>query len=385
MADIDRMYRTDYIRVWGSFVDDLRLVPTATLTASADLASALGRADSPLKGVLRRVVQEVSVGDDRAMDPRFDPLRQFVGGASSPLDASLTLLGKLGAHLSGVDDAINRQAAPPPPSDVLRELAMAAQRAPEPVHEMLAQLVQTSAGQSFKALREPMGRQLADVSADCTRWTAGRYPLVRTGTEEISREDFSRTFAVGGLLDGFFQRNLAQYVDTSARSWSFWRADGTRGEPGESLTQFQRGQSIRQAFFHDGGRTLGASLEFRLLDLDPAAKAFTLDVDGQSLRFARDQKNVQRAQYPGASGAVGQVRLQMTSTAGNASDFVFDGPWALFRLLDRVRVEPGATPDRVQLTFDVEGRKARLEVRSETPVNPLSRQDLEQFECPRRL
>ena len=393
-ADIDRMYRADYIRVWSSFVNDLRLVPTATLAASADLANALSRADSPLKGVLRHVVREVSVGapaaaasaagDDRAIDPQFDPLRQFVGGSSSPLDASLALLGKLGAHLGGVEDAAKRQAAPPS-SDVIRELAMAAQRAPEPVHEMLAQLVQTSAGQSFKALREPVGRQLAEVAADCARSTAGRYPLARTGTDEISREDFAKTFAAGGLLDGFFQRNLAPYVDTSVRSWSYWRSDGTRGEPGESLLQFQRGQSIRQAFFHDGGRTLGASLEFRLLELDPAAKAFTLDVDGQSLRFTRDQMNAQRAQYPGEAGAQRRVRLQMTSTRGNASDFVFDGPWALFRLLDRVRVEPGTTPDRLQLTFDVEGRKARLEVRSETPVNPLSRQDLEQFECPRRL
>jgi len=385
MADIDRMYRADYVRLWSLFVNDLRFAPTTTLAASADLANALGRADSPLKGVLRRVVQEVSVGDDRAIDPQFDPLRQFVGGPSSPLDATLALLGKLGAYLGGVDDAIKRQAAPPS-SDVMRELAMAAQRAPEPMHEMLAQLVQTSAGQSFRSLREPVSRQLAEIGTDCARSTAGRYPLARTGSEEMSREDFARTFAAGGLLDGFFQRNLAPYVDTSVRTWSFLRADGTRGEPAESLLQFQRGQSIRQAFFHDGGRTLGALLEFRLLELDPAAKAFTLDVDGQPLRFARDQKVTQRIQYPGAAGAAGRVRLQMAWAAGgNMSDFVFDGPWALFRLLDRVRVEPGATPDRVQLTFDVEGRKARLEVRSDAPVNPLSRQDLEQFECPRRL
>jgi type VI secretion system protein ImpL len=35
--------------------------------------------------------------------------------------------------------------------------------------------------------------------------------------------------------------------------------------------------------------------------------------------------------------------------------------------------------------FDVEGRKARFEIRSATPRNPLLRQDLEQFQCPKRL
>jgi type VI secretion system protein ImpL len=57
----------------------------------------------------------------------------------------------------------------------------------------------------------------------------------------------------------------------------------------------------------------------------------------------------------------------------------------LFRLLDRVRVEAGASPERAQLVFDVEGRKARFEVRSPTASNPLLRRELEQFQCPTRL
>jgi len=80
------------------------------------------------------------------------------------------------------------------------------------------------------------------------------------------------------------------------------------------------------------------------------------------------------------------ARSVVTSTAGgNASDFVFEGPWALFRLFDRVRIEPGAAPDRAQFVLDVEGRTARFEVRSATPLNPLMRQELEQFQCPKRL
>ena len=114
-------------------------------------------------------------------------------------------------------------------------------------------------------------------------------------------------------------------------------------------------------------------------------KALMLDVDGQVLRFGRDQKGASSLQWPGADGA-GRVHLQMTTAAGgNASDFVFEGPWALFHLFDRVRIEPGASPDRVQVVFDVEGRKARFEVRSSAPTNVLLRQDLEQFQCPKRL
>lgn len=395
-ADIEQLYTADYTRLWSAFINDLRLAPAPSLTASADQAQLLARVDSPLQAVLRGVVREVSVGtpaasapargDDRLIDPQFDALRQFVAGPSPPLDATLALLGRLASYLSSVDDAAKRQTAPPA-SDVIRELAAAAQRAPEPVRGMLVQLAQTSSGQTFSTLRGPLGRQLADeVAAPCARATAGRYPLVRSSPEEVSREDFVKTFAAGGVLDGFYQRHLAPFVDTSARVWAFRRVDEARAEPGESLPQFQRAQAIRQAFFRDGGRSLGTSLEFRLLELDPAVKALALEIDGQAMRFGREQKNALSVQWPGPPGAARRVHLQMTPSAGgNPSDFVFEGPWALFRLFDRVRVEPGAAPDRAQLVFDVEGRTARFEVRSATPLNPLMRQELEQFQCPKRL
>ena len=108
---------------------------------------------------------------------------------------------------------------------------------------MLAPLAQTSAAQAFAAVRDPLSRLLAsELAAPCTRAVAGRYPLVRTGAEEISREEFIRTFAAGGMVDGFFQRSLAPYVDMTAAPWAFRRADGAKAEGAESLQQFQRAQ-----------------------------------------------------------------------------------------------------------------------------------------------
>jgi type VI protein secretion system component VasK len=50
-----------------------------------------------------------------------------------------------------------------------------------------------------------------------------------------------------------------------------------------------------------------------------------------------------------------------------------------------VRIEPGSTPQRTLLAFDVEGRRARFELRSSTgAVHPLVRQELERFQCPKQ-
>ena len=128
-------------------------------------------------------------------------------------------------------------------------------------------------------------------------------------------------------------------------------------------------------------------LELRLLEMDAGIGEFMLDVDGQVLRFRPGAQAPQSLQWPGPGAAQsGRVHLQLTPTAGSAGPgHVFQGPWALFRLLDRVRSEPGSSAERSLLVFDVEGRKARFELRSPAALNPMARQELEQFQCPTRL
>ncbi|HEV7912915.1 MAG TPA: type VI secretion system membrane subunit TssM, partial [Albitalea sp.] len=383
--EVERLYRAEHTARWDEFIGDLRLANAPDLAASAELAQLLARPDSPLLAVMRAVVREVSTGTapaapDDAAAARFDALRSYLSGQPSPVDELQALLGKLSAHLAAVDDAVKRKVLPPS-SEATHELLAAAQRAPEPIRGMLVQLAATGGAQVFAALREPLSRQLAgEVAPSCSKAVAGHYPLVRDGKQEVSRDEFIRTFGAGGLIDGFFQRQLLPHVDTSARPWTYRGADGS-----ESLQQFQRAQAIRDAFFRDGGRRLGMRLDFRLIELDAGVSEFTLDVDGQVLRFRPGASAPQTLQWPGPADS-GRVHLQLTPTSGTAGPgYVFQGPWALFRLLDRVRIEPGATPDRSQLVFDVEGRKARFEVRSPTVLNPMFRQELEQFQCPKRL
>jgi len=374
-AEVQQRLLSEASRHWHELLTDLRLAPAPTLAASAEQAALLARADSPLTALLRATARELPPG------PSADEaLRRYVAGPPG-LDALQSQLGTLAAHLTAVDDAARRHAMPPA-SDILKELAATAERAPEPLRALLSQLVASAGPQLFGALRGPLSRQIAsDVAPLCTQLVAGQYPLVRNAGNEVSREAFGRAFGAGGVIDGFFQRQLQAHVDTAARPWA-WRA-GTAGA--EALQPFQRAQAIREAFFRDGGRQLGVKLEWRLLELDPGVAEFALDVDGQVLRFRPGSTAVQALQWPGPADS-GRVQLQLTPVGGAAGPgHVFQGPWALFRLLDRVRSEPGPTPDRWRLAFDVEGRRARFEVKAPAALNPIARQELEQFQCPKRL
>jgi type VI secretion system protein ImpL len=403
-SEIEQVYLADYARLWDEYLRDLRLAKSDSLARNAQIAQTLGRADSPLVALLGAVEREVGVlpragtvatgsstrsvdGTVAAPGERLDGLARFVTAQPSPLQEVVGILAKLGAYLDSVEDATKRR-SPPPASDVTRDLALFATRAPEPLRGMFTQLATTSAGQVFATRRDEIVRQLGtEVTGPCTRALGARFPMVPTENEEISRQDFARVFATGGLIDGFFQRQLAPFVDTSRPTWAFYKPDGST-EPADSLLAFQRASAIRDALFSDGGRSLGTRLELRLLEMDPGVGSLVLDVDGQVLRFTRDSKQPQTLRWPGpgASGNSGFVQVRMfTTTPGTGEPVQFEGQWALLRLFARLRTEPGAAPDRVPVIFNVQGRRARFEVKSPTPANPVRLAALEQFQCPQRL
>jgi type VI secretion system protein ImpL len=411
-TDIEQLYLADYAHLWDDYLRDLRLVKTDSLAKNVQIAQVLGSSDSPLAALVAAVGREVSVlarpaaaaaapagasntrsaanadaAPNSAVD-RFGALARFASAQPSPMQEAVGLLAKLATYLTAVEDAAKRRTSSPG-SDVTRELATLAAHAPEPLNGMLAQIATTSAGQIFAVRREEIARQVAgELGAACTRALGDRFPLARKATEEISREEFARVFATGGLIDTFFQRQLAPYVDTTGATWGFYRPDGST-EPAESLQAFQRAQAIREALFTDGGRVLGTRLELRVLDMDAGVGSLVLDVDGQVLRFTRDTRQVLSVRWPGpsASGNSGYVQVRMfTTTPGTGEPFALEGQWALLRLFARLRSEPGPAPDRVPVQFNVAGRVARIEVKSPTHSNPARLLALEpMFQCPQRL
>jgi type VI secretion system protein ImpL len=64
---------------------------------------------------------------------------------------------------------------------------------------------------------------------------------------------------------------------------------------------------------------------------------------------------------------------------------VFEGPWALFRMFDRLQMENTGLPERFKATFNIEGRKATFEITTSSVQNPFRFKELEQFQCPGRL
>jgi type VI secretion system protein ImpL len=138
-------------------------------------------------------------------------------------------------------------------------------------------------------------------------------------------------------------------------------------------------------FFRTGTPTPGLSFELKPLRMDAQINQFTLDVDGQIVRYEHGPAVVSRLTWPGPKGA-GQVRLQILPPPPSGRSAISEeGPWALNKLLDKADIQPTNQPDRFNVTFQIEGRTATFELRASSVFNPFRLPALERFECPDRL
>lgn len=421
--EVRRLYLTDYARVWEAFVDDVAVQRAGSLQQSIQVARVLSAADSPLPKLMKAMSRETTLivatddksvidkaqqrvaeartelgrmifganqpgqaavpsgGIERIVDDRFVPLRQLVtgDGSAAPINAVVQLVNDVYVNLSATETALRDKVAPPP-SDASARVKAESARMPEPVRSMLQQLSAAGTGQALSSLRESLSSAVAtQVGQFCSQATDGRYPFVRSSARDVTRDDFAALFAPGGKFDAFFNQNLAQYVDTGTSPWSFRKVqEQSLGAPG-NLVQFQRAAVIRDVFFRSGSNL---RLEFKPVEMDPAITHFTLDVDGQLVNYAHGPQVPQSVQWPGPKGGL-QVRVQITPPGqSGTSGIATDGPWALFRMLDKANITPTALPEKFRATFVIDGRAAVFEVTTNSVQNPFRLRELVDFRCP---
>ncbi|QPF76796.1 type VI secretion system membrane subunit TssM [Roseateles sp. DAIF2] len=428
--DVRRLYLNDYAAAWDAFIGDLRLLPMGNLSQSVQMSRLLSAPDSPLPPLLRAISRETTLAsggstlenaEQRAtdvvkqsrdklanllsgkgaapvsqapriesiVDDRFAGLRQLVsmpqGGSKAPLDDTLALIGEVNLLLNAVETALKGGSAPPA-SPVPNRVKAEAARMPQPLRSMLDNLSQSSAQVSQGLMRQNLGQEVrSQVGEFCQQAVAGRYPLDRNATRDATQADFALLFGPGGKIDQLFQQKLAPYVDTATRPWRFRAVEGMPlGADAGTLPQFQRAAAIKETFF-PGSNTPSLRLDFKPVEMDSSIAQFILDVDGQIVRYAHGPQIPMSVQWPGPRGS-SQVRVQVSPpSASGPSGLVNDGPWALFRLFDRVRIEPTSAPERFRASFDIDGRKAVFEVTASSVRNPFRLRELNEFACPAGL
>jgi type VI secretion system protein ImpL len=262
--------------------------------------------------------------------------------------------------------------------DALRGLEQAAKQLPPPVDDMIGKFgVHTVAVASTQAHVDLARRFRNEVSSECQKLVAGRYPLSREGTGDVALEDFAQVFGPEGVFEKFFHENLEPLVDTSSSPWR-WRQGGAPiGGATALLRQFELARAIREAYFKEGASVPQARFSLTPESLDAGATRFTLTLQGQSLEYRHGPLQSQPFVWPGSTT---DASVRFEAGGGSAAGPVSQGPWAWFRLLDAGRVER-VSATRYRITFAAGGHSMRVILDAASSRNPFGRDLFTGFRC----
>ncbi|WP_427913440.1 type VI secretion system membrane subunit TssM [Ramlibacter sp. MMS24-I3-19] len=360
------------IAAWSRQLDGLALATRGDADGGARAALELTAPDSPLRRLFTRLADEFSASPqtgsvaDRAFDgalrARFGALGDYAAGAGPQALDRLQALAKGprgGAADAELDAALRTEAARAPPA--LRK-----------VTADLAALVRARGGPkpTFEAA-------LAELAQTCGALTRDRFPFAMPAARDMPPSDFARLFGPGGLFDEFRRNHLAERVDTSSRPWK------ARGADAPAPPAFEAAAAINTLFFPGGAPLPELRLRLTPLRMDPELLQFSIDVDGQLLRFENGPSRPKDLAWPGpASTQKVLMRILPPGPAGVGAE-IHEGPFAWVRLLLRSDWQ-GQRGAPAQLAFAVDTRTLGVEARAagSPDADIWTLRDLARFSCP---
>ncbi len=418
-AGVDQLYEQDYIRSWDQLLADISLRPARDTADAIAILGTLSGPTSPLKRLLALTAANtdllkaapggsLSAAAAAKAGALGGSLDKLLGAQTGPAPGSLVT-----AHFAAVDALVEGSAGAAPIDQLLSLMTQAQQQLQatsglggQPGSPAVLASIQNALGalRAQSAQMPPVVRGLiaglsgrastvtmtvahtdlvdrydTQVLAPCRELLGNRYPFQRDSAEDVTLDDFARVFGPGGLYDAFYQANLAALVDTSHQLWQ-WRAGAQAiGGSAALLEQFQQAARIRAVFFPPSAPSPQVQFTVSPEELDASVNRVRLQVDGQSFEYHHGPPRTVSMSWPGGTvGGAATVVFDLPD--GSQTQLSFQGPWALFRLLDQASVQRESETDFL-VTFRIQGRQVRLRLQAASVRNPLARQELASFHC----
>jgi type VI secretion system protein ImpL len=372
-AQVGKRHAQRVIAAWSRQLDALALAPVAEAEGASRQAAELTAPDSPLRRLLTRLADE------------FSATPQGGGAAGNAFDAALRVrFGALGDYAAGPGpqalDRLHALAAARREDRAALDatLRTEAARAPAELRKAytgLGLLIRSRGG-----ARPGFDAALAELAQACGALTRDRFPFGPAASRDMAPSDFARLFGPGGLFDEFRRHQLGERVDTSSRPWKARSAPADAAMP----VAFERAAAIGALFFPAGAPMPELRLRLTPQRMDADLLQFSIDVDGQLLRFENGPPRAKELVWPGpASTQKVLMRILPPGPAGVGAE-VHEGPFAWLRVLLRGDWQ-GERGGPARLAFAVDTRSLVVEASAagapEADIWTL--QELARFRCPR--
>jgi type VI secretion system protein ImpL len=409
---VSRLYAQDYIKAWESVINalqpadyfsdpaafgaatgsppplklillDVRKNTTFTGGTGVDAAaSAIAKALPP--GVAGAAGGDLSGGDaGKVITADFQQTAAFVGDGKAPapvddftakLKAAVTAKGAAdrAGGLGGSD------ASQADLNKAMSELAAASATAPALVQPFAAAASkQGDKAQISSAQGAVSGAYNTTLAGSCQSVTQDRYPFVTASKNDAPVVDLLRVFGMSGQLESFTNQQLRPLMDTTGPVWR-WRSDNPIAATLDptSAGEFQKAAAIRDLL------SAGLVLKIDGEGFGGATTAVEISSGGQTYRFDAGQTGQRTLQW--TVSALPEAHVTLFAGTTKQRDYTFEGPWAMFRLMDAAKKE-NAGPLAIKATFGEGASYATFRITLPDPNNPFSRGGPWSFRCPPKL
>lgn len=255
-----------------------------------------------------------------------------------------------------------------------------AQQLPEPVASWAKQVADDTWFTLINDSRNHINQQWHDsVLHEYQSTIAQRYPFDSKGTQDITITDFNQFFATHGTLNQFVENYLKPFLDTSKPEWTLKESNNyVLPISNDVLNELIRANIVTNMFFSNESETSKIEFSLQKLSLDPIVANLHLSIGENSLVDTQDSDSLTHFSWPQPN-----AKLVLSSIEGNHYELDEAGPWAFFKMLQKVNVlVDEQDPSSLQILFEINGNSGRYLLKTENQVNPFIPGILNGFRLP---
>ena len=311
----------------------------------------------------------------------FKPLQDYVGDgkAPAPIDEFLAAMKQAGSAVTSARMAgggMGSEAVQSQMTMSMGSVASASAGAPPQLQGFVSSATQGgSKAQTGAAQGAISDAYTQSVLPDCQEATKEKYPFFGSSEADATIVDVQRVFGMGGVMEGFYQQRVLPLLDSAGPIWR-WRVDSSVAmalDPA-SPDEFSKARQLRDLLVG------GLAIKIEPQSFGGGVTSVELSAGGTAYKFDPAATGARPIIWS-SQGSLPQAAVIFFKDAAVVGKIETQGPWALFRLMDKARRE-NAGPQTMLATFGEGDVSAVFRISLPSDRNPFSRGGVWSFRCP---
>ncbi|MBA2648376.1 MAG: type VI secretion protein IcmF [Legionella sp.] len=380
---LTQAYCFNYVSWWRTFMQNTQPLHYQAYQSGHDIVNQLHQSNGLAK-LIQLVQQETKLdildrtsSFNQLIANQFTDLNLISLSSIKELEFKITDLKQFLATLSLIQDdgrtafgITKSRFVTETSSDPIGSLFNLARQFPEPLKTWTQQLAADTWFLLIKDTRNYINKIWKQtVYTEFNNKIAQRYPFYSAQPDEITLTDFNHFFSTHGVLNSFTQEYIKPFLDISNAEWKPKVVnEAVLPIASDTLDEIIRANIITNMFYPDGGDTTNIHFSLQKISLDPVVSSLLLEIGDTKLTDNQGSDSSMQFTWP-----KNDAKLALNSIEGNHYEIAEHGPWALFKLLEKVNVlVDEQDSSSLQILFEVNGNSGRYLLKTDNKVNPFT-------------